>query len=132
EQAPRTRGDNTMTDAPSVLSRSLSRRRFLAGTTAAAAAAAFLAACGGDEDEPTATSTGTAASTATATASGTVAATEPAAGAFPVTIEHEFGETTIEQAPERVVAAGFNEVDFLLAFGVVPVGVRDFIGSYDE
>jgi iron complex transport system substrate-binding protein len=59
---------------------------------------------------------------------------EPAAatsgGAFPVTMEHAFGSTTIDAAPERVVAIGFNEQDFVLALGVTPVGVREFLG-YD-
>ncbi|QJY48333.1 iron-siderophore ABC transporter substrate-binding protein [Pseudonocardia broussonetiae] len=57
----------------------------------------------------------------------------PAAdGAYPVTIPNAYGETTIPAEPTRVVAVGFNEADFLLALGVVPVGVRDFIGEYDE
>jgi iron complex transport system substrate-binding protein len=43
--------------------------------------------------------------------------------AFPVTIEHKFGETTIDEAPERVVLVGLNEQDALLALGVVPVAV---------
>lgn len=42
--------------------------------------------------------------------------------AFPVTIEHALGETTIESEPERVVAVGFAEADFPLSLGVVPVG----------
>lgn len=112
------------------------RRRFLAGLGSAAFAAAFLAACGDDEDRAaTATATGVATGAAATGNSGTAAAGAGgtnAAAAYPVTIEHEFGSTTIEQAPTRVVAAGFNEVDFLLAFGIVPVGVRDFIGTYDE
>ncbi|MDO5730562.1 hypothetical protein [Corynebacterium sphenisci] len=45
-------------------------------------------------------------------------------GAFPVTIEHAFGETTIEEAPQRVVALGHSDVDPLLALGVTPVWVR--------
>jgi iron complex transport system substrate-binding protein len=49
-----------------------------------------------------------------------------------VTIEHAFGSTTIPAAPRRVVTIGFNEADFALALGVVPVGVRDFIGEYAE
>lgn len=135
--------DLTPTPLDAAFSR-LSRRRFLVGLGSAAAAAAFLAACSDDgDDEPaetTSTGTATEATTATATEAATEAATETAtgtateaaAGTYPVTIEHEFGSTTIEAAPTRVVAAGFNEVDFLLAFGVVPVGVRDFIGTYDE
>lgn len=62
----------------------------------------------------------------------TAPAAPAAAGAFPVTIPHAFGETTIEAAPQRVVAVGFNEADFVLALGVVPVGVRDFFGEFDE
>lgn len=51
-------------------------------------------------------------------------------GAFPVTIEHQFGATEIESEPQSVVAVGFNEQDFVLALGVEPVGVREFLG-YD-
>ncbi|MBW0124042.1 iron-siderophore ABC transporter substrate-binding protein [Pseudonocardia oceani] len=59
-------------------------------------------------------------------------ATPAAGGAYPVTIPNAYGEATIPAEPARVVAVGFNEADFLLALGVVPVGVRDFIGEYDE
>lgn len=55
---------------------------------------------------------------------------EAASGAFPVTITHEFGETTIPSEPTRVVTAGFNGQDFTLALGVQPVGVREYLG-YD-
>lgn len=50
-------------------------------------------------------------------------------GAFPVTIEHKFGSTTITEAPERVVAIGYTEQDFLLALGVTPVAVRYWYGD---
>ena len=49
-----------------------------------------------------------------------------------MTIQHVFGETTIPTDPQRVVADGFNEADFVLALGVVPVGMRDFIDEYPE
>lgn len=49
---------------------------------------------------------------------------------FPVTITHEFGETTIPAEPTRVVTVGFNGQDFALALGVQPVGVREYLG-YD-
>src|SRR3546814_17288130 len=55
-----------------------------------------------------------------------------AGGAFPVTIEHIYGTTVIPEAPERVVTAGFNDADYALAFGIVPVGVCDFIGTFEE
>ncbi|GAB3766846.1 ABC transporter substrate-binding protein [Microlunatus parietis] len=49
-------------------------------------------------------------------------------GAFPVTMTHRFGTTTIEARPQRVVTVGFNDQDFALAVGVEPVGVREFLG----
>ena len=50
---------------------------------------------------------------------------------FPVTVEHKFGTTEVPAAPERVVAVGYTDQDHVLAFGVVPVGVGDFLGGYD-
>ena len=48
---------------------------------------------------------------------------------YPVTIEHKFGETTLETKPERVVSLGYTEQDALLALGVEPVAVRYFFGD---
>ena len=58
---------------------------------------------------------------------------DPANGSseFPVTVEHRFGTTEVPAAPERVVAVGYTDQDHVLAFGVVPVGVGDFLGGYD-
>jgi iron complex transport system substrate-binding protein len=57
--------------------------------------------------------------------------TEDGAGdAFPVTIEHRHGETTIEQRPERVVTVGLTDHDAVLALGVVPVGTNDWYGGH--
>jgi iron complex transport system substrate-binding protein len=44
------------------------------------------------------------------------------ADAFPVTIEHAFGETTIEEEPTRVATLGWSDQDAALSLGVVPVG----------
>jgi iron complex transport system substrate-binding protein len=44
------------------------------------------------------------------------------ADAFPVTIEHAFGETTIDAEPQRVATVGWTDQDHALALGVVPVG----------
>lgn len=44
-------------------------------------------------------------------------------GAFPVTIEHAFGETTIASEPQRVVTWGWASADAVLALGVVPVAI---------
>ena len=46
-----------------------------------------------------------------------------ASGAYPVTIEHAFGETTIEAEPTRVVTLGWGSTDAALALGVVPVAI---------
>jgi len=75
-----------------------------------------FAGCGDDDPAPSAARTEASAT----------------AGAFPVTLEHAYGTTTIPSEPERVVTIGFNEDDFVLALGVKPVGVRDFIGTFDE
>jgi iron complex transport system substrate-binding protein len=53
-----------------------------------------------------------------------------AGNAFPVTIEHKFGSTTIEAAPERVVTVGLTDQDAVLALGVAPVGVTDWFGDH--
>jgi iron complex transport system substrate-binding protein len=46
-----------------------------------------------------------------------------AGGAFPVTIEHAFGETTIDKEPTRVVTWGWGSADDAIALGVVPVAI---------
>ena len=78
-------------------------------------ACAALAACGSD-DASTSSSSG--------------ASTSADAGAFPVTIEHKYGSTTIEKAPERVVVVGLREQDALLALGVVPVATTEWYGKH--
>ncbi|MHA6627550.1 iron-siderophore ABC transporter substrate-binding protein [Pseudonocardia sichuanensis] len=69
-------------------------------------------------------------------ASGAAPATPDAApapgSAFPVTVPHKFGETVIPAQPQRVVALGYTEQDAILAFGVVPVGVRHAFGPQDD
>lgn len=79
----------------------------------------LAAACGDD---------GTAASETTPS---TVAVADDA-GAFPVTIEHAFGSTTVEEQPERVVTVGFSDHDVLLALDVVPVGLRRWYGEHER
>ncbi|MWB98811.1 iron-siderophore ABC transporter substrate-binding protein [Agromyces seonyuensis] len=78
--------------------------------TAALASAALLAlsltACASGGDAP----------------SGSDAADDSAA-AFPVTIEHAFGETTIDAEPERVVTWGWGSTEAALALDVVPVAM---------
>ncbi len=86
-------------------------------------AALALTACGSEGDDQGAT--GTAASP-----SSTVASDGAEPGAFPVTIPHRYGQTTIPSEPERVVVAGLREQDALLALGVDPVGTTEWYGGH--
>ena len=54
----------------------------------------------------------------------------PATQAFPVTIEHKFGSTETPGPAERIVVVGFNDGDFALALGKVPVGARAPVADY--
>jgi iron complex transport system substrate-binding protein len=76
-----------------------------------------LAACGGG-------SSGTAPPP---TPAGPAAPAEN--GAFPATITHEFGQTVVPAAPQRVVSLGYTDQDAILALGVVPVAIREFTGN---
>ena len=55
-----------------------------------------------------------------------------AAGAFPVTVPHQFGDTVVPELPERVVSVGLTEQDTLLQLGVVPVGVTEWYGEQPQ
>lgn len=46
---------------------------------------------------------------------------EDADAGFPVTLEHVFGETTVDGPPQRVVALGVTDADVMIALGVTPV-----------
>ena len=93
-----------------------STRRGLLLGAAGTAAALGLAACGSDDDSASSggASTGGGAS----------------AGAFPVTVKHALGETTIDSAPERVVTYGYTDQDPVLALGTIPVGTLRWIPQW--
>lgn len=64
----------------------------------------------------------------TACSTGPVASTPATAApaedsAFPVTIKHVYGETTIKAQPQRVVTVSWVNDDVALALGVVPAGM---------
>ena len=88
----------------------LSRRTF--GGVMASAFLATLAGCGDD--------------------AGDTRTEAPAAGgaAFPATVAHRYGSTTVPAAPKRVVVVGLMEQDALLALGIVPVGTTEWFGEY--
>ncbi|NCT91522.1 ABC transporter substrate-binding protein [Cellulomonas sp. APG4] len=85
----------------------MTRARRHAALAVAALTALSLAACS-SEAEPEAPETEEAAADD---------------AAFPVTIEHAFGETTIEEEPTRVVAWGWGAADAAIALGVTPVAI---------
>lgn len=88
--------------------------RYVPRVAVAAVAALALTACGGGTDNPEPES-GTSAS-----AGGAKSA------AFPVTVEHKYGSTTIEEEPKKVVTLGLSDQDAVLALGVKPVGAVDW------
>lgn len=64
--------------------------------------------------------------------SAAAAATPPGSDAdtvFPVTVVTKFGEIEVPAAPQRVVSVGYTDQDYLLALGVVPVGIREWYGE---
>ncbi|ROZ49526.1 iron-siderophore ABC transporter substrate-binding protein [Rhodococcus sp. WS3] len=79
----------------------------------AAALALGLAACGSSAGTES-----TAASTASAEA-----------GAFPVTVDHAYGSTTIDAEPMRIVTIGWSSQDSVLALNKVPVAMESFSGD---
>ena len=84
-------------------------------TLVALLACLSLAACGSEERGSSGSSSG---------------GSSAEQGAFPVTIEHKHGSTTIEKAPKRIVVVGLREQDALLALGVVPVATTEWYGEY--
>jgi iron complex transport system substrate-binding protein len=96
----------------------MSRRKNLRALLVAVAASALslgLVACGNVQDASTQPS-----------------ATAPAdASAFPVSITHKFGTTTIDKAPSRVVVIGTSsdDLDAALALGVTPIAYFTKSGS---
>ncbi|MFJ3527132.1 iron-siderophore ABC transporter substrate-binding protein [Streptomyces sp. NPDC090132] len=85
--------------------------RFAPRVAVAAVAAVALAACGGGNDK--------ASSSASAEAGAK-------SGAFPVTVQHKYGSTTIDSEPKRIVTLGLSDQDAVLALGVKPVGSVDW------
>ena len=64
----------------------------------------------------------TTGSADTAQDTGSGSTTKADADAFPTTIEHAFGATTIEAEPQRVATIGYVDQDMAVSLGVVPVG----------
>ncbi|MBS42405.1 MAG: ABC transporter substrate-binding protein [Nocardioides sp.] len=89
----------------------------LLAALAATATTIALAGCGSDDTGST------DASASDSAASSDTGDSADAADAFPVTIEHAYGETVIEEQPERVATVAWMNHEVPLALGVVPVGM---------
>jgi len=55
-----------------------------------------------------------------------------AGGAFPVTVDHEFGSTTVASEPKRIVVAGLTEQDTVLQLGFQPVATTEWYGEQPD
>jgi iron complex transport system substrate-binding protein len=85
-------------------------RRLLLPTAVLAAFALLTAGCGGETSD-------------------SAAAPASSGSAFPVTVEHRYGSTTVSQAPRRIVSVGSTEQDAILALGLEPIGVTEWYGD---
>lgn len=83
----------------------------------ALALALALTACGSDDSD------GPSAASPTSSVAGAPKS------AFPVTIKHAQGTTTIKSEPKRVVALGWSDQDPLLALGIKPVGTTEWFNE---
>ncbi|KAB2348018.1 iron-siderophore ABC transporter substrate-binding protein [Actinomadura rudentiformis] len=83
-------------------------RHLAAILSAATLSAGLLAGCGSDSTDKQSGS-----------------APAAAGGVFPVTVEHAFGSTKIDKAPQRVVSVGYTDDQAILALGIKPVGMVD-------
>lgn len=72
-----------------------------------------VAACGGGSDDE-------------------AASTDDANGVFPVTVDHEFGSTTVKSEPKRIVVAGLTEQDTVLQLGFKPVATTEWYGEQPD
>lgn len=79
--------------------------RLLAAAVVSATALS-LTACGGADSSTEATSEGSSNT-----------------AAYPITIQHKLGTTTIEKKPERVATVAWENHEIPLALGIVPVGM---------
>ena len=92
------------------------RRGFLTAVGGGLAVMAVAGCTNSDNDPATATPSG----------GGTGSGSPTAAAAFPVTVTHRFGSTTIDAAPQRIVALGQTDCDPLIALGITPVAIGSF------
>ncbi|NNN29005.1 iron-siderophore ABC transporter substrate-binding protein [Streptomyces sp. S3(2020)] len=91
--------------------------RFISAFASAVLLLGAATACGGDSDS------GAPAADAKPDASG--------GSAFPVTLAHKYGSTTLTSEPQRIVTVGLTDQDAVLALGQVPVATTQWLGTYE-
>lgn len=96
------------------------RRNLTVATGLLAASALALAGCA-----PAAEPTGDSGSASAEAGTG-------ATDEFPLTIEHAFGETVIEEEPTRVATWGWGSTEAAIASGVYPVAVAEQVWTVGE
>lgn len=94
-----------------------SRRAPRLAVVLASASLLLATACGGGSDSDDASGAGAEASTS-------------GDSAFPVSVDHKYGSTTIKAEPKRIVTVGLTDQDSVLALGKVPVGTTEWLGGY--
>jgi iron complex transport system substrate-binding protein len=72
-----------------------------------------LTACGAEEKRDSSSTTTTNAE----------------AAAFPATVTHKYGTTTVASAPKRIVVVGLTEQDVVLALGHKPIATTEWYGK---
>lgn len=90
-------------------------RRYTTATSAALVSLLALTACASADT--------TDASAETAESASLLPVSEGAT-TYPVTLETPWGETVLEERPERIVALGPTDAELLAAIGVTPVGTQ--------
>lgn len=121
------------------------RRDVLRTGLLAVAGAGLAAACGTTSTAATAagssttattpapsTAAGTSAAAATSAARSTATAGSAVAVSYPIVMTHEFGTTTIKSAPQRVLSLGYTDHEVLLALGIEPIGVIQWIPEWKK
>jgi iron complex transport system substrate-binding protein len=95
-----------------------SRRAPRLAVVLASATLLLATACGGGDSDSDASGAGAEASTSSGES------------AFPVSVDHKYGSTTIKKEPQRIVTVGLTDQDSVLALGEVPVGTTEWLGGY--
>lgn len=94
-----------------------SRRAPRLAVVLASATLLLATACGGGDSDSDASA-------------GAEASTSSGESAFPVSVDHKYGSTTIKAEPKRIVTVGLTDQDAVLALGQVPVGTTEWLGGY--